>query len=414
MPVPDRPGLDRRRFLQRAALVAGGAPLLAAVLDACSRGERPAATPNLRIAAPDKPVMWDIAADNTPIANGLGPEKGATLRLYSYSGYVSTEAIASFERKYDTNVEISTFNSTDEALTRIRAGKVDYDVFTPGYDQLGRLVTGGLLRPLNHSYIPNITNLWPFFTNPWYDREWRYTVPYIVYTTGIGWRADEISADIAAMPNPYAALWDPAYKNRVGIIDDYRTAIAMVLLKIGITDVNTASAEDLSKAGQAMADLKAATAPAITATMFSDLPAGLIALSQMWSGDIITARNHLPGGVSPDILRYWFPADGKGLVDNDLLVILRGGASPVLSHLFINHMLDPDVARRNFSATGYQPPQVSISPDSLVGEGFIPENLKAAIVRPEYFDVGYRLLELEPANDDAWQAVWRTFKTGRP
>jgi len=99
-------------------------------------------------------------------------------------------------------------------------------------------------------------------------------------------------------------------------------------------------------------------------------------------------------------------------VDNDLMVALRGGKNPVLTHLFINHMLEPDVARQNFSAIGYQPPQVSINPDSLVEEGFITEQLTSAVVRPEYFDVGYRVLELDPANEEAWRNVWRAFKAG--
>ena len=30
----------------------------------------------------------------------------------------------------------------------------------------------------------------------------------------------------------------------------------------------------------------------------------------------------------------------------------------------------------------------------------------------EYFDKGYRLLELDPANDQAWHNVWRAFKAG--
>ena len=67
----------------------------------------------------------------------------------------------------------------------------------------------------------------------------------------------------------------------------------------------------------------------------------------------------------------------------------------MLAHLFINHMLDPEVAKQNFSAIGYQPPQNSITADSLVAEEFIPENLRTAIVKPEYFDAGYRLLELD-------------------
>jgi spermidine/putrescine transport system substrate-binding protein len=133
----------------------------------------------------------------------------------------------------------------------------------------------------------------------------------------------------------------------------------------------------------------------------------------MWSGDILLAKSFLPAGAKVDILRYWFPADGRGLVDNDLLMILRGGKCPVLAHLFLNHMLEPDVAKQNFIATGYQSPQVSLKPDSLVADGLIPQNLKTAIVKPEYFDVGYRILELDPANYDAWRRIWRDFKTGR-
>jgi spermidine/putrescine transport system substrate-binding protein len=412
MPVPNRPGPNRRQFLQRAALLAAGTPALVAFLDACSKGGQSTSAPSLTIASPSSPVKWDIPADNKAIADGLGPEKGGTLQLYSYADYMAPEAVKSFEDKYGAKVQISTFNDTDEALTKIRGGNVDYDIFFPSYDQIGRLVTGGLVRPLNHSYVPNIKNVWPFFANPWYDQDWHYSVPYTVYTTGLGWRTDQVPADIGALKNPYESLWDPAYKNKTAVIDDWHTAMAMVLLKLGITDVNTSSADDLKKVGEALTEMVAATSPKVTITMYSDLPAGQISLSQMWSGDIINAQSYLPEGVSADILRYWFPADGRGLVDNDLMVSLRGGKNPVLAHLFINHMLEPEVAKQNFSAIGYQPPQVSINPDSLVADGFIPENLKSAIVRPEYFDTGYRILELDPANDTAWHNVWRAFKAG--
>jgi spermidine/putrescine transport system substrate-binding protein len=139
--------------------------------------------------------------------------------------------------------------------------------------------------------------------------------------------------------------------------------MAMVLLKLGITDVNTSSADDLQKVADALTGLRTSTAPAIAVTMFSDLPAGLISVAQMWSGDIINAKNFLPEGVGPDVLRYWFPADGRGLVENDMMVVLRGGKNPVLAHLFLDHMLESEVARANFAAIGYQPPQVSLNQD---------------------------------------------------
>jgi spermidine/putrescine transport system substrate-binding protein len=200
---------SRRQFLHRTALLAAGAPALAVLLGACSEGKQPDWPPNLRIAAPNNPVTWDITADNMPIPDGLGPEKEATLKLYSYAGYISDEAVQSFQNIYGTRVEVSTFNNTDDALTNLRNGDVDVDVYTPSYDQIGRMTTGHLLRPINHSYLPNLKNLWPVFANPWYDQQSRYSVPYSVYTTGIAWRADQVRADLGALPNPYASLSTP-------------------------------------------------------------------------------------------------------------------------------------------------------------------------------------------------------------
>jgi hypothetical protein len=42
----------------------------------------------------------------------------------------------------------------------------------------------------------------------------------------------------------------------------------------------------------------------------------------------------------------------------------------------------------------------------------VPEALTTAIVRPENFRTGYRLLELPPEVDSQWQQVWQQFKAG--
>ena len=121
---------------------------------------------------------------------------------------------------------------------------------------------------------------------------------------------------------------------------------------------------------------------------------------------------YLPQGVKPDVLRYWFPADGKGMVNNDLMVIPKNAPNPVLAHLFLNHLLDPAVALANFQYVGYQPPQVSLTPEKLVADGIVPANLQSALVKPGYFNSGYRLLELPPETDAKWQAIWQQFKAG--
>ena len=104
-------------------------------------------------------------------------------------------------------MQVSTFNDTDEAITKIRGGNVDYDLYFPSYDQISRLINGGLVRSAQPQLHPQHQERRPFFTNPFYDQEWRYTVPYTVYTTGIGWRNDQVPADIGALKNPYDSLW---------------------------------------------------------------------------------------------------------------------------------------------------------------------------------------------------------------
>jgi spermidine/putrescine transport system substrate-binding protein len=416
-PEPFR-GPSRRQFLQRAALLAAGTPTLAALLEACSRstggGGGGAPKASLTLAAPTNPVKWPVD-DAAMIKDSLTPEKGATLRLYNYADYIDPGAIKSFQKKYakyDVKVSVSTFNDTDEAITKIRTGAVPYDLYFPSYDQISRLVGAKLVRPLNHSYLANIDNVWAAFQDPWYDRGWQYTVPYTVYTTGIGWRVDKVPNDVAGLSNPYDTLWNSTYKGKTAIIDDWHTAMAMCLLRAGRTDVNTADPADLKVISEQLHQLSKATSPTVTITMYNDLPGGKFGQCQMWSGDAVNALSYLPKGVSSDVLRYWFPADGKGLVDNDLMVVLKGGKNPVLAHLFIQHMLDRKVALDNFSYIGYQPPQRTINPESLVAQEFIPKNLASAVVKEEYFKVGYRLLELSVDNDAAWHKIWLAFKAG--
>jgi glutamate-1-semialdehyde 2,1-aminomutase len=46
------------------------------------------------------------------------------------------------------------------------AQHLGFDVFFPTIDVMAQLVYGKLIQPINHSYIPNITQAWPDFTNP--------------------------------------------------------------------------------------------------------------------------------------------------------------------------------------------------------------------------------------------------------
>jgi spermidine/putrescine transport system substrate-binding protein len=405
-PLAGRP-LSRRALL-RAAGAGLVAPATASLLAAC--GDQLYTSGTFVLASPDNPVRWPLSATHPRIEPGQRPRPGSTLRLYNYADYLGPGVVKAFEAEYDVKVTISTFNDTDEALTKIATGAVAYDIYFPSYDQIGKMVASDLLRPLTQEYLTNVDALWDEFRSPWYDVGARYSVPYSVYSTGIGWRTDMVDADVSTLTNPYDVFWDPANRGNVAVIDDWHTTMSLVLLRNGITDVNSGKARHLDTLREQLSAMQDATDPKVTIQMYNDLPGGQYGISMMWSGDIVNAQYYLPKDVPVDVLRYWFPPDGRGMVDNDLMVLLGSGENPVAAHHFINYLLDPDVAARNFFYTGYQPPQASIDPERVVADGYVPPDLATAAVRPVDFERGFRLLELEPVVDGEWHAIWQEYK----
>ena len=132
----------------------------------------------------------------------------------------------------------------------------------------------------------------------------------------------------------------------------------------------------------------------------------------MWSGDAINMQYYLPEGTSADILRYWFPDDGKGGVDNDLVVCLAQGKNPVAAHVFINDLLDEGIAETNFGFTGYQPPLTAFTPETLVENEYVPKNLERPVVTEKDFETGTPLLQLPVIADVAYHQIWQEFKAG--
>ena len=400
--------LTRRDFLYRTAATSLSLTGLAA-LGACTPSpQRRARNEAPQFARPDSPVALPVYDDNPPLEDGLEPEVGATLRIYNWEEYLRPRVIDEFAAKYEVEVEISTFSDMDDALATLRSGS-DFDLFFHRIDVIGRLVEERLLRPLNHSYIPNfMSNSWLVYQDPFYDLGARYGVPYTLYTTGIMWRADRVDEDIAALPNPYEIFWNERYQGRVHLLDDYREVISMVLLKNGVTDLNTGDAGDLATVADDLATL-AGNVGGLDVDGYTDVPSGDAWIHQAWSGDAIASPYYFPKGDDPAVIRYWFPPDGAGSVGNDCIGVLRDGPNPVLAHLFIDHLFDLGVATRNFEWNGYQPPVDGLNPRFLVEKGFVPGYIRDAVVDRAAFNRGFMQLELPSEIDDEWHRVWGDF-----
>lgn len=416
--LPWETTISRRRLLQGGLAAAAGLSA-ASLLGACADttvpgGQEPNLAPGgLPLARPDNPVQLPVYPDNPRIPSGLEPEDGP-LQLYNWAEYVNPAVVKSFEKRYGVGVELSTFATVDEAIAKLSAGAVGYDVFVPTQPYIALLVAGKIIQPLNLSYVPNLRrNVWRSLRSPWYDVGSRYTVPYTIFSTGIAWRNDLLpDYDPTEFANPYESFWKTeGISGRVAMLDDQREGLGMALLRNGVTDVNTDNQREIDTARGAIQELINDVNLRFYTNDYQHIADGSIWLHQAWSGDITAIGYYLPKGTPVSAVSYWWPPDGRGLMGNDTFAVLNGAPHPVLAHLFLDHLLDVETAFVNMEFTGYQQPLTEMTPEAVLEAELVPENLTSTIVREDQFQHGYLQGPLSAEGMGIWETAWSEVKT---
>jgi spermidine/putrescine transport system substrate-binding protein len=379
-PKERRFSATRRDFLKQTGGAAFALSSAGGLLAACGNSTTPSGAPSgggttgpvgpggLPLARPNNPVTLPQWED--PIASGLEPETGGTFTVYNYPAYLYKKLLKDFGRKYKVDVQYTSFDNIATGIQKLALGTVQPDVMEMTPDHLDQAVAGKLIKPLNLDYIPNLkANVWPELVSPFYDVGSRYTVPYTMYATGILWRTDQVTEDIASMPQPWDIFWQSqAYKGKVWLLTEDRETIAMALLRKGITDINT---EDPKLIDQAVADLKELNDICnikLDDNQFQTVPEGNAWLHQAWAGDLLAGFiYYLPAKWAPTVMAYWKAPIGHVPVQNDCFSICHTTKKPVLSHLFLNFLLDNGVATDNFvQFNGYQPPINELDPAHII------------------------------------------------
>lgn len=400
---PPPSGMSRREFMARAAKMGLALPTAAAIFAACSKASntaKPGGTAALPLARPDNPVTLPLSTDNAAIADGLAAESGP-LRIFAYDDYIWKKVLNAYTEKTGAKIEYTVFDTPDEMTAKMLSNGSNFDlVVTVTLDNVGKLAAGKLIQPLNKTYLPNVqAQLWPQLPD-FYDVGRQYTVPYVIYTTGIAWRNDLISLDIAAMDNPWDVFWDPKYKGQAHLLNGSRDTLAVGLLHDDY-DPNESDPTILDKVKQEMLSGANSMNWKYDHVDYTELSTSQWEIHNAWSGSMGYYQYYLPKGVDITAISYLWPPQGvgkkKGLITHDLFAIPTGAAHPVLAHDMINFMYDPKIALENYTYETYQPPVVSFDEKTAVTKGYLPPSLGHTIITPDMIPLGVTELELAPA-----------------
>lgn len=326
-------------------------------------------------------------------------EKNVTLIYRDWAEVVPQAVLDNFESAYGIHVNYVPYDTQEDAIAEIRGGQtVDILVvenqFVPG------LVEDELLAKINFQNIPNFKNISANFRDMAYDPGNLHSIPYSWGTTGLAVRTDKVSRPI----NRWADLWKLRPDEKIVIWNLPRYTIGIALRSLGYS-INSQDPAELEQALDALVALKpnlilVEWEPAVSAFYLARLEAvaGMAQADDQYAAD---AQN-LP-------IKYFLPQDGA-LLWGDNYTILAASEHKTEAEIFINYLLQPEVAAQIINETYYWLPNDAalplVDPSIRSNSAIFPDaaSLKGAEI----------IMPLSPQGEALYADIWEQFLTAEP
>lgn len=285
---------------------------------------------------------------NDYLNKSSGKASSDTVTIYNWGEYIDPDLLAQFEDESGYRVVYETFDSNEAMMTKVEQGGTSYDIAVPSEYAIEKMKENDLLIPIDHSKIPNLVNIDPYFLDLSFDPKNEFSIPYFWGTVGIVFNPSLLDGQTF---DSWEALWDPSLKGQVLLVDSAREVIGMGLNSLGYslnsTDENELE-EAFAKLNKLTPNVKAIIGDEVTQLMVNE--EAPVALT--WSGqaaDMMWENEELDYAVPEEGSNLWF----------DNMVIPKTAANIEGAHAFINFMLDAEVAAQNADYVGYSIPNAA-------------------------------------------------------
>ena len=265
---------------------------------------------------------------------GCGRDRRPRLNVFNWSAYIGPDTVPKFEAEYNVEVRYGTYESNEEMLARVLGGNSGWDVVFPTNYIVAPMLANGLLTPLEHALLPNLSELDARFHRPDWDPDLKWSSPYMVTMAGIGY-----NRSLDPPPRAWADLWDPRLRNRLTMLDDPFDTVGACLKKLGLS-VNATDPEQLRHAAAEAIRQKPLLRAYLNAEVRDQLVSGDVLAAHMWNN---TAQQAID---SSSQVAFVYPEEGFAVYP-DCMVILRESKRTELAHQFLNFLLRPDIAAAN-------------------------------------------------------------------
>lgn len=320
-----------------------------------------------------------------------------SINVYNWGEYISDGSDDSlnvnqaFEELTGIKVVYSTFASNEELYAKLKGGGVKYDVIIPSDYMIARMIAEDMLEELNLRNIPNFSKIGEKFQYPQYDPQNRYSVPYTWGTVGIIYNKEYVDEEDA---KSWDILWDERYLGNILMFSNSRDSFGIALKKLGYS-FNTTNEEEIREAAQALKEQKPLVQAYVMDEIFDKMQGEEAVLAPYYAGDAITMMEN------NENLGFAVPKEGTNIF-TDAACIPKGAKQKEAAEMYLNFLLESQVAAANCDYIGYSTPQ-----DEALQllEQEVREN-PVAYPADEVLDKAEAFLYLPQSVNDLYDKLW--------
>ena len=321
------------------------------------------------------------------------------LNVYNWGEYISDgeddslNVNAEFERYfneelsekygYKVKVNYTTYSSNEELYAKLKNTNTSYDVIIPSDYLVALLIREDMLHKLDFANIPNFSLIDKAYVDGnYYDPTNEFSVPYTMGKVGIIYNTALIEDEI----DSWSALWNEDY-SAAGILqfNNSRDAFATAQFLMNIS-INTTDKGELDRVHDKLMEQKPIIQKYVMDEVFNKMESGNASIAPYYAGDYFTMY------ASNEDLAFAYPKEGSN-VFVDAMCIPKCSRNKELAELYINFMLEPEVAIANAEYICYASPNTAVIED----EEYIAYMNEE--VHPDAIDILYNDFEKDFINE---------------
>ncbi len=294
------------------------------------------------------------AYENEDYYKNTGLE-GTEINVFNWGEYISDsyedgsiDVNREFEKLTGIKVNYVTYESNEDMYPKIKNGGASYDIIVPSDYMIERMISEDMLLEIDTDKLPNYKYISDDYRNMYYDPDNSYSVPFNVGMVGLIYNKTMVEEK----PTSWTALWDERYAGKILMIDNPRDAFAIPQKILGYS-LNSTDEKELSDVAQMLIEQKPLLQGYVMDEIYNKMESGEAAMVPYYVGDFVLMKD-----VNPD-LDFVYPEEGVNIFV-DAICIPECTQNYEAALLYINFLLDPQVALSNALYIGYATPNTGV------------------------------------------------------